>query len=454
MNSTRKFAKISKRVTLALVLVLATILMQGGAGVVTAQVEPLPPTGMVCTTNPTATFNLTTRDGYIAQPDGNLVYMWGYSEASRPFQHPSPVLCVEEGDTVTIVLQNTLNEDVSIIFPGLENVLADGAPSQPVFSPEGELLSLAPTAGANGGSVTYSFVASRPGTFIYESGTEPKKQIDMGLFGVLVVRPAMNVYDAEGNLVEAYAYNDPTTRYKPSTEYLLLISEMDPELHMAVEQGFLYDMNRYTARYWMYNGRGFPDTLADNGTPWLPDQPYGALVHFHPTDFNETLEDGVTPNPAFNPHPVLVRYVNVGVKNYSHHPHGNHGRMIARDAHVLKSGTSDMSFEKFTVTTGPGQTADTLYQWIDVEKWHPVDNPIPVVIPQLQDLAVGQWYSGSPYLGNLESLPVGTQAFNQCGEYYHLAHNHSLHQITAWGVVLSGQITFSRIDPPLPNECP
>ena len=54
---------------------------------------------------------------------------------------------------------------------------------------------------------------------------------------------------------------------------------------------------------------------------------------------------------------------------------------------------------------------------------------------------------------DVENLPVGTQALNQCGEYYHIAHNHALHQITAWGVVLSGHITFARIDPPLPNLC-
>ena len=53
--------------------------------------------------------------------------MWGYSEAGKPFQHPGPVLCVNQGDTVTVILQNTFAEaDVSIIFPGQEDVLADG----------------------------------------------------------------------------------------------------------------------------------------------------------------------------------------------------------------------------------------------------------------------------------------------------------------------------------------
>ena len=457
MKSTIKLIRLSRLVTLAMVLMLVAVSLGGGTQVATAAHQNMPPTGLVCTTNVSDTFTLTTRDGYITEPDGNVVYMWGYSEAGEPFQHPSPVLCVDEGDAVTIVLNNTLGEDVSIIFPGQENVMANGVPSQPVFNDTEELVSLAPVAAAFGGSVTYSFTATRPGTFIYQSGTEPAKQINMGLFGVIVVRPAANVYDVDGNLVEAYAYNDPDTRYEPSAEYLLLISEIDPMLHVAVEQGYLYNMNNYTPRYWNYNGRSFPDTIADNGADWLPDQPYGSLIYIREFDDQPTVTDEfgeVIDNPNYYPYPALNRIVNVGTMDYSHHPHGNHGRLIAWDGYLLKSGADeDMSSEEFTVTIGPGQTLDTLFKWEDKENWHPVDNPIPVVIPQLQDLVVGPFYSGSPYLGNLENLPVGTQGLNQCGEYYHIAHNHALHQITAWGVVLSGHITFARIDPPLPNEC-
>lgn len=439
MNSPAKLIRISKHLTLVLVLVLATIALNGGkAG---AQTGTMPPLGLVCTTSATATFNLTTQTGYIQEPDGNVIFMWGFSEGSTPFQHPGPVLCVNEGDTVTVNLTNTLAEDVSIIFPGQENVLANGVLAQPVFSGT-DLVSLAPVAAANGGTVTYTFAATRPGTFIYESGTEPAKQVNLGLFGALVVRPAMNVYDAQGNLVEAYAYNDPDTRYNPATEYILIMSDIDPELHMAVEQGFLYNMNRYRARYWLYNGRSFPDTIMSNGADFVPNQPYGALIYLHPYD------------PVTNPYPTLIRQLNVGSMDYPHHPHGNHGRLIAFDGHLLKSGADDTSFEKFTVTIHPGQTIDSLFGWKDTEGWNPTTNPIPVTIPQLQDLTTGNLYSGSPYLGSLEGLPVGTQGLNQCGEYYHIAHSHALHQITSWGMVTSGHITFARIDPPLPNECP
>ncbi len=115
-------------------------------------------------------------------PDGNSIFAWSYANGNGDFQFPGPELCVTEGDTVTIILNNTLPEPVSIMFPGIDNVQANGVPAQPTFT-GGSLTSLVPAAAANNGSVTYSFVAGRPGTFLYESGTDVGKQVQMGLFG-------------------------------------------------------------------------------------------------------------------------------------------------------------------------------------------------------------------------------------------------------------------------------
>jgi hypothetical protein len=435
---------------LALPIILALMFAAHGSNPLQVAAQPgvMPDHGIVCTSNPTSTFTLTTMEGVISTPDGNEVYMWGFAEEGKPFQHPSPVLCVSEGDMVTIVLHNTLSHDVSIVFPGQENVQANGVPSQPQFDISGNLTSLAPVAAADGGSVTYSFVANKPGTYLYESGTEPLVQVNMGLFGALVVRPAAH---------PDWAYNETvisgtvtyTTQFNPDAEFVLLLSEVDPMLHAAVEQELPYNMNNYTPRYWMINGRSFPDTIAPNGAAWLPNQPYGSLIHIYP--FNDDPGAGA----AYYPYPALIRYLSVGTENFPHHPHGNHGRIIARDGNVLiGGGGEDLSYEKFTVVVGPGETHDELFAWTDVEGWDPVTNPIPVTIPQLQNLTFGTFYSGSPYLGNADQLPVGLQALNECGEYYHISHNHALQQITAWGVVLSGHITFTRIDPPLPNDCP
>ncbi|MDO8363830.1 MAG: multicopper oxidase domain-containing protein [Actinomycetota bacterium] len=420
---------------------------------VAAAGEPL--VGIVCSTGPT--FHLETDADYIALPDGNTAYMYGYKPAGGAFQHPGPVLCVQEGDTVTVTLTNTLPRDVSIMFPGQENVLADGQPAQPQFSTPGDLTtltSLTNVATANGGTVTYQFVASHPGTFLYESGTDPEVQVRMGLFGALIVRPAMGA---------DYAYNRADSRFTTEAnsaaannteEFLVLLSEIDPFLNQAVENrdrngaSSNFNLDNYHPRYWLVNGRGFPDSIADNYASWLPNQPYGALAEVTPSD------DPALPSVG-HPFGGMARYINVGTENYPFHPHGNNGKVIGRDGHPLEGpGSEDLSYEKFAINIGPGQTYDVLFRWYDAEHYHPVSNPVPVEVPQVANQTFGMFYSGSPYLGVVGPQPPGNQSLNQCGEYYIISHNHALYQITSWGVNMTGPITYMRIDPTAGSSCP
>ncbi|MEZ4864697.1 MAG: multicopper oxidase domain-containing protein [Caldilineaceae bacterium] len=424
----------SKWFRLGLILVASFVLFSYMAPPSYPIVKAGPPhEGIICTTNATSTFDLTTTTGYIGTPDDNVVFMWGYSTSGSPFQHPSPVLCVNEGDTVTIILHNTLPQDVSIAFPGQENVMANGAPAQPQFDGSGNLTSLTNVAAANGGSMTYSFVASKPGTYLYQSGTNPAIQVRMGLFGALIVRPALG-----GN----FAYDRTDSEFNANTEFMVLLSEIDPYLNQAVQRGRTFNMENYRARYWLINGRGFPDTIAPNFADWLPTQPYGALARIQPYD------------ATVNPQPGIARYINVGTTEFPFHPHGNNGRVVGRDGHPLEgAGGEDLSFEKFAINLGPGQTWDVLFRWYDAESYDVTDNPIDVTVPNLQNLVVGQYYSGDPYLGNQGPIPVGEAVTNECGEYYIISHNHALHQITSWGVPMTGPITYLRIDPPSPNTC-
>src|SRR5437868_7708314 len=67
------------------------------------------------------TFNLTAQPAYITQPDGQMVYSWGYGCNGAPvgyapaaitngscsaMQVPGPTLIVTEGQTVTVNLTN------------------------------------------------------------------------------------------------------------------------------------------------------------------------------------------------------------------------------------------------------------------------------------------------------------------------------------------------------------
>jgi hypothetical protein len=152
--------------------------------------------------------------------------------------------------------------------------------------------------------------------------------------------------------------------------------------------------------------------------------------------------------------PALDRYLSVGTEDFPFHPHGNNGTVIGRDGSPLVGPSGqDLSFEKFSVPVGPGQTWDVLFSWKDDNSYSP-ENPVPTTVPNLQNQEIGTFYGGTPYLGVQGTLPPGFSSLNECGEFYIISHNHALYQITSWGgIVMTGQITYTRVDPPAPNDC-
>ena len=137
-----------------LTLAISTALLVPGSALA-LPVNP-PKIGMVCmppTTLP-STFDLVATTGSIQTPEGNQIFMWSYADSSSQFQYPGPVLCVTEGDTVTVNLINNLPEASSIVFPGQEGVTATG----------GSAGFLTTEAAASVGTVSYSFTAGSPGT--------------------------------------------------------------------------------------------------------------------------------------------------------------------------------------------------------------------------------------------------------------------------------------------------
>jgi hypothetical protein len=396
------------------------LLISAVAGLGTPGVAAAGPIGIVCQNG--SSFDLTARAGYVETPDGNAVYMWGYARTGGEFQIPGPVLCVNEDAAVTVTLHNALAEPVSIVFPGQQSVSSTGG--QP---------GLLAREAAPGETVTYTFTAGEPGTYLYESGSDPAKQVEMGLTGALVVRPV----DSGGSVHADWAYG-PGTAFDPRREYILLLSEIDPELHSAVETGGSYDRNRLHDRYFLINGRSFPDTIQDNGVWWLPAQPYGSLVRVQPYSVTQ------------NPRPALIRMLNAGLSNHPFHPHGNHLRMIAQDGRrFLTPGGADASTEHFAETIASGSTEDLLLTWTDQDLYSPA-NALPVTIPSYNNLAFkdgNTWYSGSPYLGYKGTLPSAVQTQNVCGEHYFPWHSHALNEFTNFDAGFGGLATLLRVDP-------
>ncbi len=386
--------------------------------------------GLVCDTDANNTFSITARDGYMSTPDGNSIYMWGYSNSRRGFQLPGPTLCVTSGQPVTVILRNNLPEPTSIMFPGQQGVKANGNAAQPQFDTLNNLTSLVQTA-APAGSVTYTFTAGSPGTYLYESGTNVDKQVQMGLYGALVVRPA-------GHPDQINDRAD--SKFNPTTDYVFMLSEIAPDVHLAVERRQPVNPSDYEARYFLINGRSMPDTLAPNNAAWLPSQPYSALVHIKPY------------NATSNPLPAAIRYLNAGTVNYPFHPHGSSERVVNRDGHAVEGPAGqDLSFLKYDIDVFPGQSVDVLMDWRDTDAWNASTNPVPTTLPPLGDqLLVGPdtWFSESPYLGVQGAFPANITVNNECGEYYHIAHSHALQQATNYGAAFGGMMTVFRIDPP------
>ncbi|MHB8156678.1 MAG: multicopper oxidase domain-containing protein [Desulfocucumaceae bacterium] len=377
--------------------------------------------------------NLWARDGYISIPDGNSICIWGFvDDPEKSAQLPGPILVLRQGETVTVRLTNHLSEPVSICFPGQAVVKAiiDGGGRESLVQPQyqdGKLVSLTNFA-APGQSVSYRFVARRPGTYLYESGTNPHKQVHMGLYGAIVVRPKDYMTHHPGYKT-AYGAGTGT---EFDREYLLIPAEIDPELHQAVELGQPYDIRNYKPRYWTLNGRANPDTDLPHFAGQLPGQPYGAMVMAEPDE------------------KILLRYIGAGIESHPLHPHGNHTRVVALDGRLLRNGEEDLSFKRFTVLVSPAQTVDQIFQWHGLG-YTPARH-IPTLLPGLRNLAIGHtgmtMWSGSPYLGVKGDLPVGIVSYNEMGEYHFMLHSHEEPQITNWGQFPGGLMTMIAIFPP------
>ncbi len=255
--------------------------------------------------------------GYIQMPDMNTMYMWSYALAggSLPTPRPSPVRQPGRyGDGHLAESNPQLPECTGANFDHLPRAGECSWQMALLPSPTWRI-TRSPTALLPGGSITYSFVANRPGTFIYESGTDTKMQVSHGFVRRVDRAPTMGA---------DYVYNRADSQFTPTKSFLALLSEIDPYQHQAVEGNRVFNMNNYRARYWLINGRGFPDSIADNYASWLPSQPYGALARIYPYD------------ATTHPYPAWSASSMWAPRNIPSTRMANNGLVIGRDGYPLE----------------------------------------------------------------------------------------------------------------------
>jgi FtsP/CotA-like multicopper oxidase with cupredoxin domain len=434
---------------------IAMLAIAGVIGPGTARAEVLGVSG--------TSFALTAKEDRVSTPDGNSIYIWGFANGSGRAQYPGPTLIVNQGDTISVTVSNALpasaGQRVSLAFPGQSGVSASCSGSPCV---QGALAMEA----SQGGSVTYTFTASRPGTFMYNSASRPDLQVEMGLTGAIIVRPSG--YDS-ADAANRRAYAAAESAY--DQEYLFFLSEMDSTIHDIVESEGVAAADKsgrlanYFSNYWFINGRNAPDTMAEANLGRFPTQPYNSLPRTHPGDR------------------LLMRVVGGGRDMHPFHHHGNHARVIATDGYVLESGTPgaaayDLSHEVFTIQSLAGQTVDAIFRWtgkdigwdvygtgagyehtcgpaVDAEGLDTVTREycgdhgkaLPVSLPDKLNLTFGGFWSGSPFLGSLALLPPGQGGLNPSAGFTYMWHSHTEKEITNFDVFPGGMMTMLVIEP-------
>jgi len=306
------------------------------------------------------TFNLTAQPAYVSQPDGQSVYSWGYGclnttgltfvptaiagAGCSTMQIPGPTLIVTEGQTITVNLTNNLPPSAgstSILFPGFNVATSGGAAG------------LLTQEAAPGSTVTYTFTASSPGTRAYYSGTQGDLQVEMGLYGAIIVLPltpptvcgslgvssgattglpatnpggnskARAAWGESDYRLATAAYDHPDSCY--DREYLFQFSEIDPNIHIQALAQVTAIANcttgvagntcpttlnvptePYHPVYFMINGRSMPDDMDTNYAAQYPHQPYNGNPHMHPGEL------------------TLLRIIGQGRWQHPFHEHGNH----------------------------------------------------------------------------------------------------------------------------------
>jgi len=376
----------------AVLVVAAALLLAGGAQAATPGINGTGTAGA-------PVFNLDAAANYISQPDGAQIYSWGYGCAAgfaptfapavfttlhlgvcSNMQVPGPTLIVKEGDVVTVNLTNNLPAgagNTSIVFQGFQ--VCAGTITAGVCNANSGVAGLLTREATPGGTVSYTFVATTPGTRAYYSGTQSDLQIEMGLYGAIVVLPntvptgckALGNDTGQklgiGNTGDDFrlapsAYDHPETCY--DREYLFQFMELDPRIHTQAEAqvraiatcvssasnicptSLSVKTEPYHPTYFLINGRSMPDDMDVNYSPNYPHQPYNGNPHMHPGDL------------------TLLRTIGQGRWEHPFHQHGNHVRILARDGNLLLSPNGNLAGPlMFTTTTTPGVAMDGLFYY-------------------------------------------------------------------------------------------
>ena len=234
-------------------------------------------------------------------------------DANPLLRAPSPVIRVEQGDTVWIQLENSHYFPHTIHLHGVDHPFVDNKGEGNDGVPQTSDKFVMP-----GQSKTYEIRPRIPGTFVYHCHVQTHIHLAMGLVGMFIVEE-----NRPNNWVQTFNVGAGQVRHPSKailedydSEYDLHYHAMDKQLHEIVQQSndprlIAKKMNREykngdaTEDYYTLNGRSFPYTLRESLIVTEPDKKLKLrmfnstgetlAMHTHGHKATITHKDGIAP---------------------------------------------------------------------------------------------------------------------------------------------------------------
>ena len=317
----------------------------------------------------TTSLSLAASDGYMTVPgrETDPVYIFGFVPVDPNLsvdqleatykghtKHTAPHLNFLQNDDIRITLTNLglvqrpdLTDSHTIHWHGFDvpSPLNDGVPEVSIAVPIGK-------------QVTYFYRPHREGTYMYHCHFEDVEHVQMGMTGIVFVRPLQDGASINGFTKFGYNDGDGSTGYH--RHFAILLNEVWKNFHDGdrdIQESIATD---YNPQWFTLNGRCYPQTVLPNDDPSLP---ANLRIGTHNANYDTT--DYSQPNSALiqvNPgERVLVRLANLGYQQHAMQLPGIPMHVIGQDASLLRNGTVDTSYWTNTLYIGPGEARDVLF---------------------------------------------------------------------------------------------
>ena len=170
-------------------------------------------------------------------------------------QQCAPIIALDADEKYHLVLYNLgwqVRPDIpdghTVHFHGFKNAIPwfDGVPEMSGGAPQGK-------------TFHYFYQPVDPGTYMYHCHWEDVEHVQMGMTGVVYVRPKR-----EPTSTQKFAYEQGDNGY--DREFAFMLMDYDIEQHWKLAHIQQPDWSDYKATHWTMNGRSYPDTLLPNHT--------------------------------------------------------------------------------------------------------------------------------------------------------------------------------------------